>query len=134
VTQYTPPPPPGGYAPPPGGPVGYGAPQPSQGLAIASMVCGIASIVLFCVWWLSIPLAIAAVICGILARGKIARGEAAGAGMAKAGLITGIIGAVLAILFVILAIVGFTMFGDQIQKEMEKQQRLQDQQQQSTTP
>lgn len=121
--------------PPPTGPVTYQAPPPgaqaSQGMAVGSLVCGIASIAFFCVWWLSIPLGIVAVVLAVMAKGKIARGEASGAGLAKAGMICGIIGAGISLLITILAVVGFTMFGSKL-KELEQQQRMQ-QQQQSTT-
>ena len=131
MSQY----PPGGPAGPvPTGPMAYQTPPPgaqaSQGLAIGSLICGIASIVFFCIWWLSIPLGIVAVVLAVMAKGKIARGEAGGAGLAKAGMITGIIGAVLSLLLVLLAIVGFTMFGDKMRQEMERQQ----QRQQNTSP
>lgn len=124
--------------PTPPGPMSYQSPPPSgaplsQGMAIGSLVCGIASIVLFCVWWLSIPLGIVAVVLAVMVKGKIARGEASGAGLAKAGMICGIIGAVLSILITVLAIVGFTMFGDKVKQEMERQQRMQQQQQSPTT-
>jgi hypothetical protein len=107
-------------APPPGA-------QASQGMAIGSLVCGILSIVTFCGWYLSIPLGIVAIVLGQMAKGKIARGEAGGAGLAKTGVILGAIGIALSVLITILAIVGFTMFGDRMQKEMERQQRLQQQ-------
>ena len=133
MSQYPPTgPTPGG--PMPSGPTSYQAPpgaQASQGMAIGSLICGIASIVVFCIWWLSIPLGIVAVVLAVMAKGKIARGEAGGAGLAKAGMICGIIGAVLSLLLVVLAIVGFTMFGDKIQ-EMQRQQMEQQRQQQSS--
>jgi uncharacterized membrane protein len=112
-------------APPPPGA------QANQGMAIGSLICGILSIGFFCIWWLSIPLGIVAVVLAVMAKGKIARGEAGGAGLAKAGMICGIIGAVLSILITVLAIVGISMFGDKV-REMERRQRLQ-QQQQGTT-
>ena len=121
--------------PAPTGPVSYQVPPPgaqaSQGMAIGSLVCGIASIAFFCVWWLSIPLGIVAVVLAVMAKGKIARGEAGGAGLAKAGMICGIIGAALSLLITVLAVVGFTMFGNKL-KELERQQQMQ-QQQQGTT-
>jgi hypothetical protein len=120
--------------PPPTGPVSYQAPPPgaqaSQGMAIGSLICGIASIVFFCIWWLSIPLGVVAIVLVQMAKGKIARGEASGAGLAKTGVILGAIGVALSVLITILAIVGITVFGDKL-KELEKQQRMQ--QQRSTT-
>ena len=123
--------------PPPQGPVSYGAPNtpnPSQstGMAVASLICGIMSIVLaffVCLWFLAVPLGLVAVILAIIARGKIARGEAGGAGLAKGGLITGIIGIILSI--VIRAAIGlfFRAAGSRIQEELEKEQRRLEQQQ-----
>jgi hypothetical protein len=83
-------PPPGGYgpgAPPPGG-GGYGAPpgggfggpgQFAQGgagprlhpLAIVSAVTGALSIPMCCCWFFSVPLPLCAIVCGIIALGKI---------------------------------------------------------------
>jgi hypothetical protein len=115
----------------PTGPMSYQAPPPgaqaSQGMAVGSLVCGILSIVTFCGWYLSIPLGIVAIVLGQMAKGKIARGEAGGAGLAKTGVILGAIGIALSVLITILAIVGVTMFGDRMQKELERQQRLQQQ-------
>lgn len=121
--------------PPPAAPMGYQVPPPqkSTGLAIGSLICGIASIAVFCIWWLSIPLGVIAVVLAVMARKAIARGEASGDGMAKAGLICGIVGAALSILVTLLALAGLSMFGDKIKQEMERQQRLQQQQQNSST-
>jgi hypothetical protein len=80
-------------------PAGYSqAPVPvvpvSQGQAIASMVCGIVSLVICCAWFLSGPLAIVAIVFGHLAISKTKKDPArfGGKGMARAGLITGYLG------------------------------------------
>jgi hypothetical protein len=106
-----------------------GAAKPA-GLAIASMVLGIVSLVLFCVWYISIPCAIVAVVLGFVARGKFKRGEGGGGGMAMAGLICGIIGLSLAVLLIagVLALFGYG--GNKLQQEIERQRKLQQQQQQ----
>jgi Domain of unknown function (DUF4190) len=70
---------------------------PTSGLAIGSMVCGIAEI--FTLGFAAIP----AVILGHLARGQIKRTGERGDGMAIAGLILGYLG-IAGWLFVILAI------------------------------
>ncbi len=62
---------------------------PSSGLAIASMVCGIVSLVLVCLWFISLPTSIVAIVLGNVAKGQIRRGEAGGQGMATAGIICG---------------------------------------------
>ena len=77
------------------------------GFSIASMVCGILSILCCCAWYLSIILAGVAIVFGILSLKKNADGR----NMAIAGLITGGIGAVLSIIILVLALVG-TVAGD----------------------
>ncbi len=67
------------------------------GFAIASMVCGILSIVCCCLTWLGLVLAIAAVVLGIIAL----NGKYDGKGMAIAGIITGGIGIILWLIVVI---------------------------------
>ena len=81
-----------------------------KGIAIASMVLGIVSIVIFCAWPLSIPCAIVGLILGIIARGKARRGEAGGRGMAKAGIITSTVAIVLAVLVIALQIHNFMRY------------------------
>lgn len=68
-------------------------PQKASGLAIASMVCGIISIVICCVWYLAAPLSIAAIVMGIINNVT----KKGGTGMAIAGIVTGAIGLLLVI-------------------------------------
>ena len=77
---------------------------PNSALAIASMVCGILSILLCYVHAVA---AIPAVICGHMALKKIRESEfpMAGRGMAIAGLVTGYLG-----LLIQLAIIGFVSY------------------------
>lgn len=117
--------------PPPmgGAPVGYQTPGPNkpQGMAIAALICGILSIVLVCVNILSIPLGIAAIVLGIIGRGKAQRGEAGGEGLAKTGMILGIVGIALAILLTILAYAGMSFLGGkarEIEQQMQQQQQI----------
>ena len=63
-----------------------------QGLAIAAMVLGIISLVLFCVWYISIPCSILALIFGIISV------KSSKKGMAIAGISTGATSFVLTIL------------------------------------
>lgn len=73
-----------------------------KGLAIAAMVLGIISLVLFCVWFISIPCAILAIIFGILSL------KSTGRGMAIAGISTGAVGFILMIiLYAFIFIVDF---------------------------
>jgi uncharacterized membrane protein len=89
--------------PPPTGPYTYGAPyqaQTTNGLAIAALVCGLASFVT-CVS------AIAAVILGHMARKQIREsgGQQGGDGMALAGLIIGYIFIALLVLYIVFIVV-----------------------------
>lgn len=113
-----PPPPAGGGYPPPGAyppaPGGYEQPQaPGNQKALWSMILGISalvtSIVCFCVYIAGIVLGVPAVILAVIAKREIeaSGGQQSGAGQAKAGLITGIIGIVLSVLTVILLVVLF---------------------------
>lgn len=100
-------PPPGGFGGPaygaPGGP-GFGpSGSKSNGMAIASLVLGILSILtgFFIIGGL---FGIIAIVLGILGLRKAKRGEAGSGGLALAGIVTGTIGLLLAILLI--AIVG----------------------------
>ena len=79
---------------PPGQPMSYSQPpqQKSAGLSIASMILGILSIPVCCVWFLSIVFGLLGIILGVIARGKVSRGEASGGGMAITGIVCGVIG------------------------------------------
>ena len=72
----------------PGG--SYGA-RESNGLAVASLVLGLISVVLMCFWYLAIPCGILAIVFGVIGRTN-ARAGAPNGGMATAGLILGIFG------------------------------------------
>lgn len=76
------------------------------GISIASLVCGILSLVCCCVYTVGILLAIAAIVLGIISLVK----KFDGRGMAIAGIATGSIGIVLIILVVVLA--ASTAFAD----------------------
>ena len=87
---------------------GLGGQTPTDGMAIASLVLGIVSFPLQCLYGLGMIPAILAIVFGFLARGRIKRGERSGAGMALAGLLCGFISAGLVVLLVVIAfIVGF---------------------------
>ena len=74
-------------------------------LGLVSMILGIASIPLVCCLYLGIPVGIAGIITGYLAKQKVAQGQANNAGQAKAGLICGAVGVGLGIVVLILGIV-----------------------------
>ncbi len=86
-------------------PVGYQQPGyyggyaagPSNGMAVASMIVGILSIPMTFLYCVGLPCGIVAIILGHIAYGKARRGEAAGAGLALAGLICGYVSVLLAV-------------------------------------
>lgn len=71
-------------------PYGGSNQQGSSGMAVASMVLGILSIVLCCMWYAALPMGIIGLILGIV---SLKKGNL-GAGMAKAGIVTSVIGIV----------------------------------------
>ena len=80
----------------------YAQPRPvgGSGMAIAAMVLGIVSAVLFCAWYIAIPCGIVAIILGAIARKRVAAGMGGGGGMAVAGIVCGVIGVVLGVLVI----------------------------------
>ncbi len=78
----------------------------TSGMAIASMVLGICSVLLFWVFILDIILGILAVIFGFVALNEIKKKGTKGRGMAIAGVVTGFAG----ILIVIIAVIAWTAF------------------------
>jgi hypothetical protein len=92
--EQTPPPLPGmPVAPPPT--------STTNGLAVASLVCGILAVVLFFSIVFPIILGILAVIFGAIGIGKANNG-ASGKGLAIAGIVCGVLGVALAIAFIAL--------------------------------
>ena len=95
-------------------PPGYEYPamaqKPGNGLAVASLVLGILSIVLICVWYISIPASILAIIFGVIGRGR-AKAGASGGGMATGGLICGVIAVCLVVLLVAFGVAILSMLG-----------------------
>lgn len=94
---------------------GYPAPglpwtpqAPTSTKAIISLVCGIVSVVGLLTCWVSVfvslPTGLAAVVLGALARSEITRsaGGRRGEGMALAGLITGVVGIIGAIVYAVI--------------------------------
>lgn len=79
--------------------------QESKGLSIASMVLGIISVVLFCIWYVSIPCAILAIIFGIVGMKK------GGRGMGIAGLVLGIVALAILVVIYLLAVIGIASIG-----------------------
>jgi RsiW-degrading membrane proteinase PrsW (M82 family) len=73
---------------------------PASGLAIASLVLGIISVLFSCFWPLAIVCGVLAVVFGFIGINKSKKGEAGGKSMALAGVITGGIGILLSVLLV----------------------------------
>lgn len=85
----------------------YNAPMqptvPGKGMAITSMVLGIVSLALFCVWYLALPCAIVGLILGGMAMNK-AKAAGMKSGMAVAGVVCSCIALGVAIIFMIIGI------------------------------
>jgi hypothetical protein len=83
---------------------------PASGMAIASLVLGIVSLLSFCLFHigvvLGLPCAILAMVFGILARPKINSGEMSGRGMAMAGIIC----ASIYLGLLVIAVIGILVF------------------------
>jgi hypothetical protein len=95
-------------------PAAYAAPAPTDGLSIASLVCGIMAIISCYIWGI---FGLPAVICGHMSLKKINNSltPVAGKGMAIAGLICGYIGIVLQLALIIGGIFLFMNAKDQHQ-------------------
>ncbi|MFH8365296.1 DUF4190 domain-containing protein [Streptomyces sp. NPDC018031] len=88
--------PPAGYPGYPGYPGGAAMPvAQSNGMGTAALVCGILGLVCgitYFLWVFAVILGILAIIFGAIGKGKAGRGEANNGGSATAGLVCGIIG------------------------------------------
>ena len=102
--QYPPPP------PPPYPPYGYQyvPPRPTNGMAIAAMVCGIVGV--------CSPLGILGVIFGTIAKRQIRETGEGGDGMATAGLVTGWIGIAATVVWIGYYIVMFAFLGAAVEE------------------
>ncbi|SDR87281.1 DUF4190 domain-containing protein [Microbacterium paraoxydans] len=92
-------------------PYGAAPARPTSGLAITSLVCGIAGVVLF---WAIVPMlaSITAVITGHMALGQIRRTPGLGGrGMAIAGLILGYVMIGVLVFTIVSTIIGLVVFG-----------------------
>ena len=75
---------------------------PGKGAGVASLVLGIVSLVLFCVYFFSIPAGIAGIITGCISVSK-AKAVGAKSGMGVAGIVCSVIGMLIAILVIVAA-------------------------------
>ncbi|MEU3775642.1 DUF4190 domain-containing protein [Streptomyces sp. NPDC032472] len=83
----------------------YGA-QPRNGFGVTALVLGIIAVVGCFTSFLAVALGIAAVVFGVLGRGKARRGEATNGGMALAGIILGAVGIVLGAALLVIGVIG----------------------------
>ena len=91
-----------------------------KGFAIAALVLGIIAIVLCCIWYVSIPCGIIALILGILGRKTNKKG------MSTAGIVTGVIGMILCIvLYVGIAFLGLSIFNSAVKSTDDINDQLQ---------
>lgn len=100
----------------PGQPQGYagGPALPTAGSSIASLICGILSIPCCMAWGVpGLLLGIAAIILSRRANASVQQGTAGGStkGLALAGLICGIVGVVLGLLYLVLLVIGIAAGG-----------------------
>jgi hypothetical protein len=97
-------------------PYTYAPPPPGNGFAVAGMVLGICALV-FCwfpfVNWI---LALLGIIFSILGLTKAKKVEGRGKGMAIAGLICGILGALMGVMIVLLFVAGVRKVGRELEK------------------
>ncbi|SDQ74415.1 DUF4190 domain-containing protein [Actinopolyspora saharensis] len=90
--------------------IGYGGVQPpNNGLAIASMVVSLVSVLTLCFWGLGVLLALLGVIFGHVSRGQIRRDGTRGDGMAMAGIVIGYCVLGLTLLGIVLFVIGLSM-------------------------
>ncbi|MBQ4523180.1 MAG: DUF4190 domain-containing protein [Lachnospiraceae bacterium] len=81
----------------------------ADGLAVASLVCGIISVVMICCCtYLGVILGIIAVVMGVLSKDEYGNKST----MAKVGIVLGILGAVLSLLWIVLTFAGFISVPD----------------------
>lgn len=97
--------------------------QENKGLSIAAMVLGIISVVLFCLWYISLPCAILAIIFGVIEKKKNKNNK-----FAKSGFILGIISLVITIVFIIvMLLISVNMSNSLFQKIEKRTEQIEEQ-------
>lgn len=104
---------PGAYPPPP---MPYGAyptgpAAPRNGLGIAALVTAIVAVVTSFTVFGGIALGVLAVILGVIAKGRVKRGEADNGGVALAGILLGVVAIVVSVAFVVFGVWVFKTVG-----------------------
>lgn len=96
---------------------GYAAPPAKgnggDGFAIASLVLGIVSMVLSCLWYIGPIGGVAAITLGIMHKRNGGR-----SGMATAGIICGIIGILITLLIFAIAFIGIAVLGPELLEQI----------------
>jgi hypothetical protein len=105
------------FAAPPPSP----APPSTSGLAVAALVLGILALLSFWLAPVGIVLGVLAVLFGAMAMGRTKEGGQGGRGMAIAGLVTGIVGLVGALLMLTVFVKGIQFVGDVIRAQGQMQ-------------
>ena len=85
-----------------GQPYGQGQ-QSGNGMAVASLVLGIIGIVIFCLWYLSLPCAIVGLILGVTSKNRVGRNN-----ISTAGIVCNIVALSLVGLLLLFAFIGYT--------------------------
>lgn len=92
-----------------------GVPAPRNGMGVAALVLGILAVVLCWSAIGGIVLGVLAIIFAIVGIRRASRGISTNRGMSIAGLVTGIIGLIVGVLFAILVGSVLSVFGNQVQ-------------------
>ncbi len=82
----------------------YEQKDPKKGLAIASLILGIISIVLSCIIYIAFPCGVIAIILGAMSTKSTAKG------MAITGIVLGSIGVFMSIIFIAIVLFGYRFF------------------------
>lgn len=103
------------------------APTPSakKGMAITSMVLGIVSIVIAILWFIAAPVAIAAIILGIISLVK----KQGGKGMSITGIVTGAVTVFIIVPLILVTVLAYQGITERANEAAEKSQRLKTEQQ-----
>lgn len=100
-------------------------PSTKKGMAITSMVLGIVSIVIAILWFIAAPVAIAAVILGIISLVK----KHGGKGMSITGIVTGAVTVFIIVPLILVTVLAYQGITERANESAEKSQRLKTEQQ-----
>ncbi len=89
---------------------GLAGPQQGNGLAVAGMVLGIVSLVLICIWFVSLPCAIVGLCLSVVGKNKALETNSGG-GMAITGLVLSCVTLALLVVLLVMFFMGLGMMG-----------------------